>query len=639
MRIINRSIHLALLILLSVTVLILPLPLPAAAGPAAQGPRDPVELEAFVDGLIGGQLESNNVAGATVAIVANGELLLAKGYGYADVAEREPVNPTTTLFRIGSVSKLFTWTAVMQLVEEGKIDLNEDVNAYLDFEIPNAYGIPITMIHLLTHTPGFEDQLFGIWAADPESLVPNGEWLKENIPARVRPPGTYAAYSNYGAALAGYIVERVSGLSYAAYVRDHILKPLGMDYTTAAQPLPETLVPHMSQGYRYLEGDYQPEAFELLSIAPAGSISASARDMAHFMLAYLNEGSYSDIQILEERTARRMVEQQLFTHDERLNGWTYGFMELDSNGQRVVGHGGDTLLFHSLLALLPEEEMGIFVSYNSLESQLLPQTFLAAFLDHYYPERVNTLSAPADFAERAAHFTGSYRMNRTSHTRGEKVLGLIEYVAVSATEEGRLLVNGPLGPQRFIEIEPLLFREERGHDLLLFEAEGGTAARAYLDSIPFMALEKLEWYEAPPFHYLLIGLSLLLFLSYLIALPIYGYVGNRLDPDRAPPTLAVVARWQMVALVLLSFFFIAGFAVVMNDILALITGEMELLTTLGGVSVAIAVLALDALVMTILVWIKGYWRFPARVHYTLVTLGALAFVWVLYYWNLLGWKF
>jgi len=185
----------------------------------------------------------------------------------------------------------------------------------------------------------------------------------------------------------------------------------------------------------------------------------------------------------------------------------------------------------------------------------------------------------------------------------------------------------------------LLFREERGHDLLLFEAEGGTAARAYLDSIPFMALEKLEWYEAPPFHYLLIGLSLLLFLSYLIALPIYGYVGNRLDPDRAPPTLAVVARWQMVALVLLSFFFIAGFAVVMNDILALITGEMELLTTLGGVSVAIAVLALDALVMTILVWIKGYWRFPARVHYTLVTLGALAFVWVLYYWNLLGWKF
>jgi CubicO group peptidase (beta-lactamase class C family) len=639
MRVINRSPQAALLVFLSITVLILPLPLPAAAGPVAQGPRDPVELEAFVDGLIGGQLESNNVAGATVAVVANGELLLAKGYGYADVAEREPVDPTTTLFRIGSVSKLFTWTAVMQLVEEGKIDLNEDVNAYLDFEIPDAYGIPITMIHLLTHTPGFEDQLFGIWAANPESLVPNGEWLKENIPARVRPPGTYTAYSNYGAALAGYIVERVSGLSYAAYVRDHILKPLEMDYATAAQPLPDTLAPHMSQGYRYLEGDYQPEAFELLSIAPAGSISASARDMAHFMLAYLNEGSYGDTRILEERTARRMVEQQLFTHDERLNGWTYGFMELDSNGERVVGHGGDTLLFHSLLALLPEEEVGVFVSYNSLESQLLPQAFLAAFLDHYYPERVTSLSAPADFAERAGHFAGSYRMNRASHTKGEKVLGLIEYVAISATEDGRLLVNGPLGPQSFVEIEPLLFREERGHDLLLFEAEGGTAARAYLDSIPFMALEKLEWYEAPPFHYLLVGLSLLLFLSYLIALPIYGYVGHRLDPDRTPPTLAVVARWQMVALVLLSFFLVAGFAVVMNDILALIAGETELLTTLGGVSVAIAVLALDSLVMTVLVWIKGYWRFPARVHYTLVTLGALAFVWVLYYWNLLGWKF
>ncbi|MFP4345317.1 MAG: serine hydrolase domain-containing protein [Anaerolineales bacterium] len=639
MRVINRSVQTALLVLLAVTVFILPLPLPAAAEPVAQGPRDPAELEAFVDGLIGGQLGANNVAGATVAVVANGEILLAKGYGYADVAGRAPVDPATTLFRIGSVTKLFTWTAVMQLVEEGKIDLNEDVNAYLDFEIPGAYGIPITMLHLLTHTPGFEDRGFGMWAADPESLVPNGEWLKEHIPARVRPPGTYTAYSNYGVALAGYIVERVSGLSYAAYVRDHILKPLEMDYTTAAQPLPERLAPHMSQGYRYLEGSYQPEGFELLSISPAGSISASARDMAHFMLAYLNEGSYGDTRILEERTARRMVEQQLFTHDERLNGWTYGFMELDSNGQRVVGHGGDTLLFHSLLALLPEKEVGVFVSYNSLAGQLLPQTFLAAFLDHYYPERVSALSAPTDFSERAAHFTGSYRMNRASHTQAEKALGLIQYVTVSATADGRLLVSSPLGPQSFIEVEPLLFREERGHDLLLFEAAEGTAARAYLDSIPFMALEKLEWYEAPPFHYLLIGGSLLLFLSYLIALPIYGYVGNRIDPDRAPPTLAIVARWQMVALVLLSFFLVAGFAVVINDVLALMTGETELLTTLGGVSVAIAVLALDALVMTFLVWIKGYWRFPARVHYTLVTLGALAFVWVLYYWNLLGWKF
>ncbi len=123
---------------------------------AQPGSRE--DLEAFLDGVLAAEMRSHSIASATVSVVKDGELFFAKGYGYADRESRRPVDPERTLFRPGSISKLFTWTAVMQLVEQGKIDLDADVNEYLtDFRIPDTFPEPITMEHLMTHTPGFED--------------------------------------------------------------------------------------------------------------------------------------------------------------------------------------------------------------------------------------------------------------------------------------------------------------------------------------------------------------------------------------------------------------------------------------------------------------------------------------------------
>src|SRR5215216_6575705 len=214
-----------------------------------QGPADPAELEAFLDEELGREMDQHHIAGAAVSVVKDGELFFAKGYGAADLENGIPVDPEQTTFRIGSVTKLFTWTAVMQLAEQGKPDLDEDINTYLDFRIPDTYPQPITLKHLLTHTAGFETRYFEVAALDADDQLPTREWLVSHMPARVRPSGEYAAYSNYGTSLAGYIVARVSGEPYDQYIQEHILNPLGMVHSTAQSPIPPNLRAHSSVGY------------------------------------------------------------------------------------------------------------------------------------------------------------------------------------------------------------------------------------------------------------------------------------------------------------------------------------------------------------------------------------------------------
>jgi len=224
------------------------------------------DVETFLDGVVLIQLERENVAGITVAVVKDGKLLFAKGYGYSDREKKTPVSPETTLFRPGSISKLFTWTSVMQLQEQGKLDLDKDVNEYLDFKIPEAFGKPITLKNIMTHTAGFEEQVKDLFSADTKS--PNlGEYLKTHIPARIFPPGTVPAYSNYATALAGHIVERVSGQPFEQYVAEHIFKPLGMTHSSFDQPLPPELVDSMSRGYRVASGP--AVEFEVVAPFPA----------------------------------------------------------------------------------------------------------------------------------------------------------------------------------------------------------------------------------------------------------------------------------------------------------------------------------------------------------------------------------
>lgn len=606
----------------------------------AGGLEDRADLEAFLDGVIAAQRESNHIVGATVAVVADGEVFFAKGYGPADLATGRQVDPARTLFRIGSVSKLFTWTAVMQLVEQGKLDPAADVNRYLagsPIHVPDTFPQPVTMLSLMTHTPGFEDSVIGLFARSPEAMRPLGEVLAGQLPARVRPPGVLSSYSNHGTALAGYVVERIARVPWERYVEENILAPLRMTHTTVRQPIPAALAGDMSRGYRLVDGEPHAEPFEFVPPAPAGAVSASAVDMAHFMIAHLQDGRFEGARILSEATAREM-HTRLFGPVRELNGMMRGFYEMTRNGHRIFGHGGDTLWFHTELALLPDDHAGIFVSYNSDSGAPARTAICQAFIDRYFPAAPAAAPAPtARLREPAGTFAGTYRSVRLSYSSLTKLMGLMSVVKVRELPGAGLSTDGlGSGHKRWVEIAPLVFREANGQDRLAFRRDASGRVSSLLGSFPAATYERLGPLETPEVHYAALGLSLCILLLAAIGWPIGAWRGRRQRQPGDPPRAARLVLWIAAVLLIAST---VGLGISLSDAEQIAFGIPTSLEVVLALPMLGAVATAVALVFVVRAWSKGYWRLAARLRYTLVAAAAVAFLVVLNYWNVLGYRF
>lgn len=593
-----------------------------------------------MDGLMTAWMRDKHIAGVTVSVVRDGEILFAKGYGFADVAKRSPVDPERTLFRIGSVSKLFTWTGVMQLHERGVLDLNKDVNDYLDFRIPDAFGQPITLTHVLTHTPGLEEDPRGLFSDDSSRIVPMGRWLPAHMPARVRAPGTFASYSNWATALAGYIIERHGGTpSWDAYTEQHILRPLGMVHTTTRQPLPAQLAGDMSVGYEWKQGEFVPREFEIIDgAAPAGSISASATDMARFMIAHLDKGVLGAGRILGERAAE-LMQTRLHGHDARIPGFAHGFYEQSSHGLRILGHGGDTQWFHSSLSIIPSERVGVFMSTNtSTGGEISFRPFLTAFLDHYYPDTTVPPTPRADDAPSLARFAGEYVFNRRGYTTYFKAAALAGTVTVSPMKDGTLAAVTPFGVLRLVREDSLLFRDINSAMRVAFRAdERGAITHGFLDVAPMMVLEKSSALSAPSTHRLLLGGGLLMFVGVVLTALVRFFLRNVPGRPRVEPHVAR-GRRALVLAGLLMLAFVGACAAILSRPGA-IFAETSMALKLA--------LALPVLALLLVLW--GAWEMLAqwrlgegsvwtRLRHSAAVLVALAFLWSMYSWNLLGWR-
>lgn len=449
-----------------------------AAVPAAAGTTptmDAADLRTFFDGLVPYMLKRNDIAGGVISVVKDGKLIFAQGYGYAEVAKRTPVIPDRTLFRIGSVSKLFTWTAVMQLVAAGKIDLDADVNKYLDFRIPEKFGKPITMRDLMTMTPGFAEVIRDLIFASPRQPFPLRQYLAARIPPRIFPPGKVVAYSNYGATLAGYIVQRVSGEPFDKYVEAHILKPLAMSHSTFVQPLPAALRDEMATGY-ITATDRTTVPFEVVEPYPAGSFTSSATDMANFMIMQLQGGQFDGNTILPAATAQLMHSPH-YNAAPGINGYDFGFYRENRNGLRIIGHGGDTLAFHSDLHLLLDKDIGIFMSFNSAgkapngTAEGVRTELFRAFLDRYFPYSVPQEKALASAKTDAARVAGWYWASRRENSALRLIYSLGQ-AKVAALPNGDITVSMLKDPSGAVkhwrEIGPLLYREVNGQSRLRF---------------------------------------------------------------------------------------------------------------------------------------------------------------------------
>lgn len=456
------------------------------------------DLEAWLDGMMPFALARGDIPGAIVVVVKDGQVLLQKGYGFADVAARQPVSPDATLFRPGSVSKLFTWTAVMQLVEEGRIDLDRDVNAYLDFRIPPYNGKPVTMRQIMTHTAGFEESARYTIVGSADQMLPLGELMKRTIPERIFAPGTTPAYSNYATALAGYIIERVSGLSFDEYIERRIFQPLGMARSTFRQPLPPRLAPLMSKGYTSGSDEAQP--FEFVGPAPAGSLSSTGADMARFMIAHLADGRG----LMRPETARTMHNTTL-TVLPPLNRMALGFYEQNVNGRRVIAHAGDTQQFHSNLTLFPGENVGEYMSVNSAGRQAaagpLRSALFQQFADRYFPAPRQQGRVDAATARRHAEMmAGNYVLSRGFQTNFLAILGLIQQPTLGVTPDGRLLASAVTGldqqPRNWIEIAPFVWRDADSGDRLAAQVVDGRVVRWSVEPFsPFMVFDRVPWYR------------------------------------------------------------------------------------------------------------------------------------------------
>jgi CubicO group peptidase (beta-lactamase class C family) len=429
------------------------------------------DVNAWLDGIMPSTLKGHDVAGAVVVVVKDGKVLTQRGYGFADVAKRTPFDPASTLFRPGSISKLFTWTAVMQLVEQGKIDLDKDINTYLDFRVDGRNGKTITMRHLMTHRAGFEDTGKDIFTYDPKHNVSNEQRLKAFIPKRIADPGQIPAYSNYGSALAGYIVQRVSGMLFDTYIEQAIFQPLGMMQSSFRQPLPQNLAAHMSKGY--LAGSDPALPYEYISIGPAGSLASTGTDMARFMIAHLQNG-----QLLMRPETAQLMHNTATETAPGLNRMMLGFYETNLNGHRIISHGGDTIQFHSNLHLFLDDNVGLFMSFNSYGSKDVPSDprdiVLHGFAERYFPGNSGAIKIdPRDAVKDASLVAGHYAISKRNESSFFALPNIFLTLPISANADGSILVNLGRGNQRYVHVGPMLWASTKDGALFGAKLENG----------------------------------------------------------------------------------------------------------------------------------------------------------------------
>lgn len=519
-----------------------------AAPPPALTAED---ASAWLDGMMPTLLRVTRTPGVVVAIVKDGKPLVQKGYGFADLEKRIPADPYKSLFRPGSISKLFTWTAVMQQVEQGKLDLDADVNGYLDFRIPEHEGKPVTLRQILTHRAGFEETIQDLLSYGGPSPV-LADVLKRHVPARVYAAGSTAGYSNYGTALAGYIVERVSGLPFDDYIEKHIFQPLGMARSTFRQPVPAPLLADVATGYK--DVDNVGKGFEVVSMPPAGSLSSTADDMARFMIAHLTQST-----LLKPETFKLMHARAVRGFPS-LNGNALGFYEHDANGHRAVAHGGDTNYFHSDLVLFLDDGVGLYVSVNGAGKQGMGARtrdhLFKAFVDRYLPApkadeaRVDAATA----RQHAAQIAGSYVSTRRMQSTFLAMLAPLLNYTIKANDDGSISFGLFGDPERYVEVRPYVWQQVGGSDLIEARVENGRVVRWSTNVVAFaFEFEPRTGLAGAGLETPLLAVALAIVLGAALAWPLqallrraYQYRPEESDARRASRRWMGIAAWGLI---------------------------------------------------------------------------------------------
>jgi len=580
-----------------------------------------------------------------VLVMQNGEVLLEKGYGYADLKSRKPVDPATTIFRLASISKLFTWVSVMQLAEQGKLNIDTDINRYLDFQVSPAFSRPITLRNLMTHSGGFEDEARDIIVTNPKQAVSLRDFLIRNQPKRIFAPGTTPAYSNYGVGLAGYIVQRVSGQPFEQYVEQHIFARLKMEHSTFYQPPPAPLLRLPSEGYPP-DTQKSPIGFEIFNPASAGGVSSTAADMGRFGQALLNGGELDGVRILKPETVAAMWTPQFHASDQ-LPPIGMGFYQVWRNNLRWIGHEGDLVAFHSLFMLEPSQKLLLFISYNSAGggARTRPE-IIDMFSDRYFPSQIGQSFVPLPRKE-LEDIEGVYQSTRREESGKAKLLSLLSQRVAAVDKEGVLHIEDIKDlrdhPVKWKPIGKDLWQEIDGQRrLFAIRDQGGQVVRLAYD-FPGVQAQRVPWYEhrAP----VLSAVSASLVVLLLVVLAPLIRLGRKLILRRRPPlepqpgTHWLPLTTQLAAGLWVVLLVAIGICLVVlggEDTMPPTTAWDKYFVLLNFLTAVAIVLSLGPVVSAIRIWRHTTLRKITVVKYSLVGVACVVLCWFAVHWHVLG---
>ncbi len=550
----------------------------------------------FLDGVFISQMKEHNIAGVTFSAFSADTLDMTRSWGYSHVEVSRKVDENTG-FMIGSVSKLFVWVAIMQLVEQGKIDLNKPVNHYLEsFKLPETME-PVTMKHIMTHTTGFEDR-FHLFTTEYELLPELETYLVENLPLQIFEPGTTPAYSNYAVALAGYVIEQISGMPFNDYVEQHIFLPLKMDNTTFRQPADYSISEAKSRGYLFKEGRYVHPYEEYVLPAPAGAAVSTAADMLKFMKALLQceeeeENREENGKILKNETIGQML-SLLYTPHPMADGMAHGFMRMQYHGKEIFWHGGDTYLFSTAFVLVPEMQTGIFFSINTGQTGFQYHNQFLLILDYLNGnkqalksnKRVNGMN----------HYAGKYKSSRRIESDYLKIFSRLMTVRVSGGPDGLLVDLGDGEPELYRPYQEDVFVSDF-KKLIFTRDEDGKINELIFSFLPIMVFHKISFRENASLNLVLLIVVLLIGLRNIL-IPMWRFLKGDLRSRE-------LYRW---------FLFFSGLAIWLFAILFMTTfdGVESVIFEQPSALRLILLLPLGSLVffvIAMLFWFqRGIWR-------------------------------
>jgi CubicO group peptidase (beta-lactamase class C family) len=610
---------------------------------------------ASLDSVVPALMKKYDVPGVALVVVRGDSVLALKGYGVARVRDSARVDPTRTLFRLASVSKLFVATAVMQQVEAGKVALDADVNRYLDFRIRGPWPQPITLDHLLTHTAGFDERLIGYAAHSRDSVGDLGAHLAANLPYRGWPPGAVIGYSNYGVALAAHVVERTSGLPFDRYARERIFIPLGMHRTFYVR-VPDSLRADVAEGHfcDATSCDSAPDVFS--HPYPVGLAYSSAADMAQFLIAQLGNGASPVGRALDSATVA-LMQRQHFTADPGLPGMSYVFFNQRNGGHRLLAHAGNVPGINNLLFIVPDARLGVYFVANGGRS-----TFGAALRDVLLSTLVQRTPAPQPSPAVALDerylrsLTGAYQITRYAH-RSIESFPLIFATSVSLAIHGqRLALPYPNGAVEFEPLDSLHFREVDGERLIAFRRDASGRVTRLFAPIPVFGaelpgvLERRAWYDGAHFlneyvSWLVLGPLLVFCGVWPIAAGVAWWYRRRQGAHAAHGSRRAERTALGAALAFNALWICFGFGVIarstrmLERATGIVYGVTPLFRLAAVVPWILAVMSVFIVVAAVLSWPRGSWGPLRRVLYGLVAVGAVLIVAFLVRWNYLPMRF